>query len=53
MQLCMRCQKPFINGEHVIVKCLASFQKFVDGMHAIDIIEEREIQHEGCEEEDD
>ncbi len=48
-QACMACQKEFINGENVIVKCLASYQKFVDGMHAIDVIEEIEIIHEGCD----
>lgn len=52
-QLCMRCQKPFIDGERVSMKCLASYHKFVDGVHAIDVVEERALTHEVCDEDDD
>ena len=53
MQLCSSCDKPFIEGERIVTKCLASYHKFVDGMHAVDIIEELDIKHEGCAEEDE
>jgi hypothetical protein len=52
-QACMKCQKEILPGEMVMVKCLARYDKFVDGIHAVDIIEEKEIVHEGCAEQDD
>lgn len=51
-QECMRCKKEFVEGEYVVMKCLASYHKFVDGMHALDVIEEKELVHEGCDEDE-
>lgn len=53
MQVCAKCQKPFIEGEQVIMKCLASFHRFVEGIHAIDVTEELSLVHEGCDEDDE
>lgn len=52
MQKCMKCQEQFLGGERVVVKCIASYERFVDGMHKLYIEEEQTIVHEGCDDDD-